>query len=194
MNNVYHKQAVMFKLEKILLKEETSALIMLGTQAFALTALTSLEIPKSVDTIGEDAFIGYPDLTLRMYYESVAEGYCIDNSLKHIVMIDEEQLNELLGSAAHAVLPDDIREIGDEAFAGSDVENVVLPFGCEKIGSKAFSGCPALRHIVIPNSVTSIDTSAFADSPNVVFIAVSGSDAENYAKQNGIPCIFLKLE
>ena len=61
-------------------------------------------------------------------------------------------------------LPSELTGIEDEAFFGSACEAVIIPDGCESIGSKAFANCPGLLYVRIPASVTHIDGDAFVNS------------------------------
>ena len=58
-------------------------------------------------------------------------------------------------------LPGTVQTIGDYAFTGSAVQEVVLAEGLESIGLGAFQGCENLRSIAIPSTVTYIENGAF---------------------------------
>lgn len=61
-----------------------------------------------------------------------------------------------------AVVPSNVRHIGDGAFAGSKLlTGVAFPQSIESIGQVAFMGCSRLREVQIPSSVTNIGCSAF---------------------------------
>ncbi|MCH5256423.1 MAG: leucine-rich repeat protein [Lachnospiraceae bacterium] len=62
-------------------------------------------------------------------------------------------------------IPDTITEIGEFAFARSEVNSAVLPEGVEKIGYAAFYHCNSLTDVVIPSTVTEIGLSAFDKTP-----------------------------
>ena len=51
--------------------------------------------------------------------------------------------------------------IGDSAFSGWPLEEIDIPNTITSIGSSAFSFCPALRSVFIPNSVTTIGPAVF---------------------------------
>lgn len=51
----------------------------------------------------------------------------------------------------------------------------------------AFSGCTSLTNIYIPSTVTSIDPTAFSSNPQLTITCDSGSYAEQYCIDNGIP-------
>ena len=60
-----------------------------------------------------------------------------------------------------ATIPNGIQIIEDQAFYATNVERVIIPYGCEEIGSKAFAYCRNLRYIQIPTSVKKIAYDAF---------------------------------
>ena len=66
------------------------------------------------------------------------------------------------------VLPDDLQEIGAEAFEGSDCQAVLIPEGCAVIGSGAFRNCQRLLYVFIPASVASVPADAFDGCPLAV--------------------------
>ncbi len=61
-------------------------------------------------------------------------------------------------------IPDTITDIGDFAFARSNVKQVHLPEDITKIGYAAFYHCDNLTDVVIPETVTEIEPSAFDKS------------------------------
>ena len=53
-------------------------------------------------------------------------------------------------------LPTDLKQIDEETFADTPIQEIILPAGTTSIGSKSFVNCNSLRLIYIPESVTSI--------------------------------------
>lgn len=90
------------------------------------------------------------------------------------------------------VLPSYLKEIEEEAFAGSSAEWITLPEGALSIGDMAFSGCASLQRVDIPASVTEFGSNIFRNSPNVVIYCEAGSAAESYAKSNSIKYVQTK--
>ena len=87
-------------------------------------------------------------------------------------------------------LPAELKTIEAEAFAGDTFVCVVLPDGCKAIGAGAFRNCAQLRFVEIPDTVTSIDGSAFEGcGDNLIIVTVSGSEAERFANVQGIICV-----
>ena len=74
-------------------------------------------------------------------------------------------------------------------YVGKDV-NVTIPDSVTSIRESAFSGCTSLTAITIPDSVTSIGNGAFYECTGLTISGKSGSYAETYAKENGIPFAF----
>ena len=58
-----------------------------------------------------------------------------------------------------------ITEIGEFAFARSNLTSVVIPQGVTRIGYGAFYHCDDLKEVVIPDSVTEIEAYAFDKTP-----------------------------
>ncbi|MBQ6326532.1 MAG: leucine-rich repeat protein [Clostridia bacterium] len=83
-------------------------------------------------------------------------------------------------------LPANLRLIEQEAFAGVSAQRIVVPEGCETIGTRAFAGCDRLTLVELPASVTSIADDAFEKSANVCVLAPAGSSALLWAEANGV--------
>lgn len=83
-------------------------------------------------------------------------------------------------------LPSALREVEEEAFAGSTVYYCECNEGLERIGSRAFAENRSMVEIYIPASVTYIAPDAFEGCWNLVYIdGVPGSYAESYAEEHG---------
>ena len=84
------------------------------------------------------------------------------------------------------ILPEDLTEIGEEAFAGCAFAYVRLSEHVERIGNLAFADCPNLLHIYIPEAANSIASDAFSGvSASMVIHGKANSYAEIYASQYG---------
>ncbi len=82
-------------------------------------------------------------------------------------------------------LPADLTVIEDEAFQGIDAYTVVIPDSVHTIGSRAFADCPFLRYIDIPDSVENLADDAF-DGSLVIFLCNEGSASAAYAAEHSI--------
>lgn len=86
-------------------------------------------------------------------------------------------------------LPSSLLEIGAEAFENTGAVSVWVPDGASGIRARAFSSCARLSWVRIPASVTSIDPTAFSGCAGLTLVVESGSAAEAYAAQYGIPYV-----
>ena len=119
-------------------------------KSFANKNLTSVVIPDSVTTIGENAFDSN-QLTSVTIPDSVTT---IGNSA-----FDSNQLTSVF-------IPDSVTTIGDYAFYGNQLTSVTIGNNVTTIGDSAFS-TNQLTSVTIPNSVTYLSCSAFDDTVTI---------------------------
>ena len=125
-------------------------------------SLTSLVIPYSVTSIGDNAFSGCESLTDIVIPDSVTS-------------IGKSAFEDC-SSLSSVVIPDDVTSIGDWAFDGcSSLNSVVIPDVITSIGDGAFWGCTSLTDIVIPDSVTSIGDNAFEYCSSLTSLVIPDS-------------------
>ena len=120
-------------------------------------SLTSIEIPANVESIGEGAFSECVALTVI----KVDENNTKYNSKNNCNAIIETEEKKLIAGCCNTILPDDIKIIGNYAFASLDIESIVLPNSVTYIGDYAFYNCQNLRNIGISNNLISIGEHAF---------------------------------
>lgn len=83
-------------------------------------------------------------------------------------------------------LPSETLTVGEEAFASIGASRIDLPNGLETISARAFAGNSSLLYVRIPNSVTSIDDTAFDGASKLCILCGHGSVAEAFAASHGI--------
>ena len=158
----------------------------IGDKAFRYCKSTSITIPSSVKSIGEEAFDHCGNLTEITIPSSVTSigsrvlAYCgrltsvtvaAGNPCYHSednCLIETEKKRLIVGCSA-SVIPSSVTCIGEFAFAGAeDLTNVTIPFGVKRIEGNVFEHCDSLATISVPSSVESID-SFFDNCPSLVY-------------------------
>lgn len=122
----------------------------IGPQAFQGSALTDVDVPSSVTTIGMAAF----DQCRNLESVTLHDG---------LVSIGTRAFGWNYALKAIAI-PETIAELPDALFKNcGGLEYVSLPSGLKVIGSGAFSGCTSLRSITIPRGVARLWDNTFKD-------------------------------
>ncbi|MDE6321363.1 MAG: leucine-rich repeat domain-containing protein [Muribaculaceae bacterium] len=153
---------------------------------------SSVDIPASVTTIGDDAFRdswALTEVTIPSTVTSIGSGaftYCnhlasvtIPNSITRIGYMTFFDCAELTDVS----IPNSVTEIGEFAFYYcSRLTELSIPSSVTVIGDNAFRGCRGVTSVTIPASVAYIGQEAFVacDNLNSVYYAatepISGSD------------------
>ncbi len=81
---------------------------------------------------------------------------------------------------------EDLNSIGNNAFYGCDVEELVFPERLRKIGNYAFEDCEKLTEVYIPDSVESIGHGAFTTCSSLKKITVSPDNGYYTADDKGV--------
>ena len=136
----------------------------IGSYAFyGCTGLTSITIPNSVTSIGEErAFYGCTGLTSITIPNSVTSiGYEAFSGCTSLTSIS---------------IPNSVTSIGEYAFCFcTSLTSISIPESVTSIDGSAFSSCTGLTSISIPNSVTSIGYGAFSSCTGLTSITFAGT-------------------
>jgi hypothetical protein len=157
----------------------------IGDDAFFDRSLTSVTIPDSVTSIGNEAFYVCNSLTNVMIGNSVTnigiDAFAGCSSLTSIIVSagnpSYSSLSGVLFNQSQTVLiecpggfsgsyaiPNSVTNIGADAFFNcTSLTSATVPNGVTSIGDAAFSGCTGLTGVTIPNGVTNIGDFAFQD-------------------------------
>ena len=178
------------ELEKITLSDNISEI---PTGAFNSDyKLTSIELPTKLTSIGASAFLNCESLESIDIPDTVTEigDRAFANSGLRMLVIPSSvtAVNYDLCNENHnlneVVFSPNTKSVEMTAFSGcSNLKNIDLPDGLEKIGKMAFLSSVNAR-IYIPQSVTDIEKKAFND--NAVIYGYANSAAEEFAKNNDI--------
>ena len=88
---------------------------------------------------------------------------------------------------AGAVLPKNLRSIGDYAFYQCDnLQDVRISSGVRTIGERAFAQCRSLRSVYVPPTVDSIGEGAFEGIDALTLTGEEDSSIHRYARENGL--------
>lgn len=90
--------------------------------------------------------------------------------------MEGSKLLKYAGTAEVVSVPDDVKEIGEEAFAGNDnLIKVTIAGKVEKIDYRAFADCDNLRTVKVGDSVVEIDNAAFSNNKSLVNVSLGAS-------------------
>ncbi|MFC6255272.1 leucine-rich repeat protein [Secundilactobacillus hailunensis] len=141
----------------------------IGNDAFSRTAnnsnstnsISTVIIPDTVTSIGDRAFVNSKIKQLQF-----GDSASVSNSKVETIGADAFSGNQISGTVT---IPGSVTSIGDRAFANNDITGVNLGKGVQTIGNDAFSRNIStdshnnISTVIIPDSVTSIGTWAFAN-------------------------------
>lgn len=136
-----------------------------------ITTLTKIEIPASVQKIGDHAFADCSNLTAVTFKEQAASK---------LTTIDTSAF-EGCSLMKLSKLPDGVTTINASAFKDcKKISLTDLPTGLITIGNAAFENCTMLRVGELP-AITALGTAAFKNCVNLPFLSV---DTSNLAEIN----------
>ena len=150
-----------------------NSVTVIGSYAFCdCSGLTSVTIPNSVTTIGISAFSGCSGLTSLSITNSVTEiGSTAFRGCSGLTSIVVRSGNPKYDSRnnCNAIIETETNTLV------SGCKATVIPNSVTSIGSSAFSDCSGLTSITIPNSVTSIGDWAFSNCSCLTSIEIPNS-------------------
>lgn len=201
-NTIVYKESIIGKVvNKVIIP---SGVKVIGRGAFARCAnLAEIQIPESVKLIGEYAF---NDKWLEANRNS--DGFVVVNN----ILVDGHKASgnvtipsniKCIGDGAFGdyvningrfsyyknikgvTIPSSVKRIGKYAFFRCNLTKVTIAEGVEVIAEGAFSQCPNLTEIKIPQSVTELSNDAFLNDESIKIIRANsnGSSSGNSSNQ-----------
>lgn len=150
----------------------------IGEFAFARSDLQSIKIPDGVEEIGYAAFYHCDNLTNVVIPQSVKEIAVAafnktpwlteweENGDTDFLIVGDGILLDYRGEGSEIVIPDNVKQIGAEAFKKcTEITSVQIPDSVEIIGEAAFADCSHLTTVEGGNQVKEIRDRAFAGCP-----------------------------
>lgn len=130
----------------------------IGIAAFSNCNIENLIIPKSVTSIGRNAF----NETNELKSIVIEEGNTVYDSRDNCNAIIETGTNTLIRGCKNTTIPYGITSISNTAFYGcQELVEMEIPGSVISIGDNAFYCCYKLSSVTLPQSVTSIGADAF---------------------------------
>lgn len=141
----------------------------IGEMAFeGSESLKSLDIPNSVELIGDRAFYDSGIVTISLPNSVTSIGDKAFKFCKGLTSID---------------IPDSVTSIGYQAFWNCHVlENITIPNSLISIGGAAFNDCNNIVMLEIPASTTSIGPGAFGGCYNLELRFSEDNPAYNFTE------------
>ena len=181
-------------LEELIIPEGT---VSIGSSAFSWNAgLSIVHIPSTLENISAGAFNGCSSLTDVYYSGTQAEAEAIQIGTENNYLstatwhftseptppptpIPEPSFDTM-------TLPSNLTTIESEAFAGVSAKVIIIPDTVETIESLAFANNPNLEVLYFEGSPYSIAADMLSGSNGVTVSVIRGSYAENWAKARGL--------
>lgn len=197
-------------LEKVVFGEKLKTI---GNSAFyGCTALKDITLNQRLETIQNSAFYQCSSLKCMDLPEGLVT---IGASAFYKAALGEKKSTGEIVTGS-LTIPSTVQSIGSGAFSSCEYLGEVIFANGETvvltIGSIAFTYCPNLKKVLLPNRLSTLDFGMFSNSKNLnmLYIPVSvttisgsysnyfystklviygdqGSEAEKFAKKNGIP-------
>lgn len=172
----------------------------IGAGAFQeCSALTSVTLSSSLTEIGYYAFLKCSALTSVTIPSSVTKiGYSAFQSTawlsaqtSEFVIVGDGVLIRCNSTATSVVIPDTVKYVSNAFYYNQYTQSVVIPSTVTAVDTYAFCSCPKLTSIAFPSSVASIGTDAiFSCSALTSVTAPSGSFAESWLKTAGFTSLY----
>ena len=125
---------------------------------------------------------GYTGSNPEVVIPSEIDGYTVTEIGDDAFYASDEDTFRI----TEVTIPSSIITIGELAFFGTGISEIIIPEGVEVIGRQAFDACPNLTKVTLPASLANLGSSAFGfQDINLQEINVS-PDNQNYCSVDGV--------
>lgn len=132
------------------------------------TALTSIDIPESVTSIGYQAFQKNTAL------KTITGGENVGGT----IMAAFAQCTSLSKFPESLV---SVKSISQDCFYGCiKMVEAIIPEGVTNIGWRAFQGCKALEKLILPTTLSSVESGSFKDCISLKDLTIKGTTLGDY--------------
>jgi len=163
----------------------------IGDYAFSGMALKSIEIPDTVNELGESAFYSCTQLKsiklssgLKKLSKNLFDGctQLTDVTIPDsVTTIEFGCFYECYGLKS-VKIPNTLKELGDDVFLDcKNLTDITIPDGVTTIGAFCFSGC-GISTITVPDSVTSISGDPFDSNVKVTWKGTTYEKSYDFMK------------
>lgn len=160
-----HAPAVTVKTFSVSVPTEINGTTIKGVEKrgfFDFDELKAIELPNTLETIGDMAFMGADNLG----------KITIPSKVKVISKAAFKSCDSL----SDVKFGSGVKTVGEQSFYGcKSLTSISLNSGCEEIGTSAFELCSGLKSVVLPTSIKTIAGSAFKDCKSLSSITIPSS-------------------
>ena len=166
----------------------------IGSNAFnGARQLTDLYLPASLESIESSAFSGCVNLS-EVYFagtQAQAEAIQIGTGNNYLTSANWHFGAVLPDNMTTLTLPASLRIIEEEAFAGVTAQQIIIPASVQTIGSSAFANCPNLLVVYFEGTSADIAGDLFTGCRNNVMISIpANSTLASWANTHGVQVIY----
>ena len=156
-------------------------------------AVTSVYIPESVETIGDNAFEGYTNLeTVTLEQNEAASGASVQSDSTGLTTIGANSFKDC-SSLTELTIPNTVTKMDTTALTGcSNLKNITLDTMNSNVltAVKTLANTNGEMNLVIGDSVTTIETRAFEDCTGLTSVTI-GSGVTSIGSYAFYECIGL---
>ena len=152
----------------------------INKRAFYNCKLTTLTVPSTVTSVGENVFSGNPlksvvwkPVNCSVYTGSYAPFNNSMSQLTDFTFGDQVEtvpsyLCNGMSKVEEISLPATVTSVGTYAFAAcTSLKKLEFPKGIKTLATSVLEGCSALEEVIIPSTVTTINQDAFYNCSNL---------------------------